>query len=104
MPPFWKRWWFYFLEVLVLAGLVVASTVSSRFERFERYSSVITFVTIITIFEFVMISIEPSVDNISGGVPVFKLFMNILLAMSLTPLERKFAAWLDENKHRFQQK
>ncbi|WP_299456251.1 triple tyrosine motif-containing protein [uncultured Microscilla sp.] len=104
VPPFWKRWWFYLLEVLVLAGLVVASAVSSRFERFERYSSIITFVTIITVFEFFMITLEPSVDDISGGVPVFKLFMNILLAMSLNPLERRFSAWLSENKHRFQQK
>lgn len=102
VPPFWKRWWFYFIEVLVLVGLVVASAVSSRFERFERYSRLITFVTIITIFEFFILSLEPSVDNISGGVPLFKLFMNILLAMSLNPLERKFADWLSENKHRFQ--
>lgn len=102
VPPFWKRWWFYFIEIIVLIGLIVASAVSSRFEKFERYSKLLTFVTIITVFEYFILSLEPSVDNISGGVPVFKLFMNILLAMSLNPLERRFADWLSKNKHRFQ--
>lgn len=101
VPPFWKRWWFYFIEIIVLMGLIVTSAVSSRFERFERYSKLLTFVTIITVFEYLILSLEPSVDNISGGVPVFKLFMNILLAISLSPLERIFAGWLSKNKHRF---
>jgi len=94
VPPFWKRWWFYLLEVLVLGGLIAASAVSNRFNKFKRYSSLLTFVTIITIFEYIVLSIEPTVDDFSGGVPVFKLLMNIILAMSLNPLERRFSAWL----------
>ena len=94
VPPFWKRWWFYLLEIFVLGGLIAASAVSNRFNKYKRYSSLLTFVTIITIFEYIVLSIEPTVDNFSGGVPVFKLLMNIILAMSLNPLERRFSAWL----------
>ena len=96
VPPFWKLWWFYLLEIFVLGGLIAASAVSNRFNKFKRYSSLLTFVTIITIFEYIVLSIEPTVDNFSGGVPVFKLLMNILLAMSLNPLERRFSAWLSK--------
>lgn len=100
VPPFWKTWWFYLIEILVLLSLVMASAASSRFEQFERYSYILTFVTIITVFEFIVLSLEPSVDDFSGGVPVFKLFMNIFLAISLNPIERKLARWLSKNKHR----
>ncbi|WP_045114754.1 triple tyrosine motif-containing protein [Microscilla marina] len=100
IPPFWKTWWFYLIEVLVLLSLVFASAASSRFQKFERYSYILTFVTIITVFEFIVLSLEPSVDEFSGGVPVFKLFMNIILAISLNPIERKLAMWLSKSKHR----
>lgn len=100
IPPFWKTWWFYLIEILVLLSLVFASAASSRFQKFERYSYILTFVTIITVFEFIVLSLEPSVDEFSGGVPVFKLFMNIILAISLNPIERKLAMWLSKSKHR----
>ena len=100
IPPFWKTWWFYLIEIVVLLSLVFASAASSRFQKFERYSYILTFVTIITVFEFIVLSLEPSVDEFSGGVPVFKLFMNIILAISLNPIERKLAMWLSKSKHR----
>ncbi len=98
IPPFWERWWFYLLEVGVLVGLIIVSTLSNRLERWKRYSHILTLVTIITIFEFIVLYLEPSVDDFSGGVPIFKLFMNILLAISLNPVERRFTAYLSRNK------
>lgn len=98
IPPFWKTWWFYLIEIVVLLSLVFASAASSRFQKLERYSYILTFVTIITVFEFIVLSLEPSVDEFSGGVPVFKLFMNIILAISLNPIERKLAMWLSKSK------
>lgn len=99
IPPFWKTWWFYLIEISVLIALLLAAAVSSRFSKFERYSYILTFVTIITLFEFIVLSLEPSVDNFSGGVPVLKLVVNIILAISLNPIERSLAAWLSKNKH-----
>jgi len=100
IPPFWKTWWFFLIEFSVLVALLLAAALSSRFARFERYSYILTFVTIITVFEFVILSLEPSVDDFSGGVPVLKLAMNILLAISLNPIERRLAAWLSKNKYK----
>lgn len=99
IPPFWKTWWFYLMEICVLLSLMLAAALSSRFSKYDRYSYILTFVTIITVFEFIVLMFEPSVDDFSGGVPVFKLFMNIILAISLNPIERKLAAWLSKNKH-----
>ena len=100
IPPFWKTWWFFLIEITVLIALLLAAALSSRFSKFERYSYILTFVTIITVFEFVVLSLEPSVDNFSGGVPVLKLVVNILLAISLNPIERRLAAWLSKNKYK----
>ena len=100
IPPFWKTWWFFLIEISVLIALLLAAALSSRFSKFERYSYILTFVTIITVFEFVVLSLEPSVDDFSGGVPVLKLAMNIVLAISLNPIERRLAAWLSRNKYK----
>ncbi|OJJ14941.1 hypothetical protein BKI52_41040 [marine bacterium AO1-C] len=100
IPPFWKTWWFFLIEISVLVALLLAAALSSRFSKFERYSYILTFVTIITVFEFVVLSLEPSVDDFSGGVPVLKLAVNIILAISLNPIERRLAAWLSKNKYK----
>lgn len=88
MPPFWQTWWFYTLQTFILGGLVFATYYYNRTEKQNDLTHTLTFVTIITVFEFLVLMIEPFVDDFSGGVPIFKLVMNIILAMSLNPLER----------------
>lgn len=97
-PPFWQTWWFYGLESLVLMVLVFLSYFYSRSPRVQQWSQILSILTIITLFEFIIHLIEPFVEEVSGGVPVFKLLMNIILALSLHPAERWFKSWLGRQK------
>lgn len=87
-PPFWETYTFYALQTLFFLGLLIASFFLSRRGKYSTLSYVLTFVTIITLFEFLILLLEPYVDDFTGGIPVFKLGMNILLAISLAPIEQ----------------
>jgi ligand-binding sensor domain-containing protein len=91
-PPFWETWWFYLIQVSVLFGLLGASIVYSRNSADSKVATIITLVAIITIFEFLVLLIEPYLDAFAGGIPLFKLIMNILLALSLNPIEK----WIND--------
>ncbi len=87
-PPFWETWWFYLLQIVVLFGLLATSIFYNRRGADSKTATIITLVVIITIFEFLVLFIEPYLDAFAGGVPLFKLLMNILLALSLNPIEK----------------
>ncbi|WP_288003994.1 two-component regulator propeller domain-containing protein [Thermonema sp.] len=87
--PFYETWWFYILEILFLLSLLLLSIYLNRRKKDARATSILTIVSIITTVEFIIIMVEPYVDNFSGGVPVFKLVMNVILAYYLLPLERR---------------
>ena len=87
-PPFWETWWFYLLQIGVLFGLLATSLFYNRKGADSKTATIITLVVIITIFEFLVLFVEPYLDAFSGGVPLFKLLMNILLALSLNPIEK----------------
>lgn len=93
-PPWYSTWWFYLIQVSSLLGLVVLSYVANRSGGNSRLSHILTFVTIITIFEFIILIFEGYLDQFSGGVPVFKLLMNVVLAVSINPLEKLFTKLL----------
>ncbi len=97
-PPFWETYWFYGLQISVMLGLLILSFVFSRSGKNATVAYILTFVSLITIFEFVILLLEPYVENFSNGIPIFKLGMNILLAISLNPLERYVKTWLKEPK------
>jgi hypothetical protein len=74
------------------------SYVANRSGGNSRLSHILTFVTIITIFEFLILFFEGYLDRFSGGVPVFKLIMNVVLAVSLNPLEKLFSRLLSKEE------
>ncbi len=97
-PPWYSTWWFYLIQVSSLLGLVMLSYVANRSGGNSRLSHILTFVTIITIFEFLILFFEGYLDRFSGGVPIFKLIMNVVLAVSLNPLEKLFSRLLSKEE------
>ncbi len=87
-PPFWETYWFYGLQIGVLLSLLLLSFLFNRSGKRSRLSFVLSLISIITVFEFLFLLFEPYVDDIANGIPVLKLGMNIMLALSLSPLER----------------
>ncbi|KOY85198.1 hypothetical protein AD998_02655 [bacterium 336/3] len=97
--PFWQTWWFYLMQIGVLFGLLLTAVIYNRKGAESRVASVITLVAIITVFELLFLLIEPLIDNFSGGVFVFKLVVNILLAVSLIPMEKKIQKYLQNSEY-----
>lgn len=85
--PWYETIGFYIFQILFLLLLLAISYLFNKTNKESKLSYFLSLLTIITIFEFIILLIEPTVDNISGGVPIFKLVMNIILAFSLNPLE-----------------
>jgi tetratricopeptide (TPR) repeat protein len=46
----------------------------------------LTFVTIILSFEFILVVLDPHIENFTGGIPITKLAINSLLAFIFAPL------------------
>lgn len=86
-PPFWQRWWFYASEISFFALLLVVTIAFNRSKSNSRWATFLTFIVILLVFEFINNSIDAYVDLYTGGVPVFKMLMNVALALLLNPLE-----------------
>jgi hypothetical protein len=86
-PPWWETGWYYFGQTMFFLILVSMTIFLNRGKGGSRFAEIIAFVTIITVFEFAIMLIEPLFEDYTSGVPVFQLIMNILLAMSLVPIE-----------------
>ena len=87
-PPFWKTGWYYASEILFFTVLIAITFYINKTKTKSRVGTILTFATILFIFEFLNIYIELYVEDYAGGVPIFKLIMNMTLAGSLNPLER----------------
>jgi len=91
--PIWNRWWFYALEVLLMAFLIFLSFRFTSNPTQNKIGNLLTLVCILIIFETVLIYVSDYVNVFTGGIPIFQLIMNVMLAGTLQPLEqsiRKF--------------
>lgn len=86
-PPWYKTSWYYACQFGFFGFLVFITLYLNRSKRDSEYTAVITFIALITVFEFIIFLIEPLVEPLFGGVPIFQLLMNIVLAISLNPVE-----------------
>lgn len=83
IPPYWKRSWFYALEFVVFASLVMLSfRLSTRYRIISRFLSLIT---IILLIEFIQTVIGSSI--ISDDTPVLAFLVQFLVAILILPVE-----------------
>jgi hypothetical protein len=91
-PPFWETTWYYGAVILFFATLLSITIFINRRSK-NRNTFAISFMTILTllvIFEFINVTIEPYIEGIAGGIPVFKIVLNLLVAGLFFPLEKLF--------------
>jgi hypothetical protein len=82
-PPYWKESWFYALEFLIFASLVILSfRLSTRYRIISRFLSLIT---IILLIEFIQTVIGSSI--ISGDTPVVEFIIQVVVAILILPVE-----------------
>lgn len=83
IPPYWKQPWFYAMEFMVFATLVVLSfRLSTRYRIVSRFLSLIT---IILLIEFIQTVIGSSIVN--DDTPVIEFLIQFVVAILILPVE-----------------
>jgi hypothetical protein len=83
LPPYWKRIWFYALEFLVFAGLVMLSFRLST--RYRIISRILSLLTIIMLIQFIQTVIGEMFATKTS--PVMDFFVQVLVAFMILPVE-----------------
>lgn len=83
IPPYWRQSWFYALEFLVFASLVILSfRLSTRYRIISRFLSLIT---IILLIEFIQTAVGSSIVN--DDTPVEGFLIQFVVAILVLPVE-----------------
>ena len=92
LAPYWKRSWFYLIELIFFGGLMTISVIiNRRTHRFTILSRLLTYLTLIFIVEFVQTVAEAKFETNQS--PVINFFIQVAIALSILPAElvlRKF--------------
>lgn len=83
IPPYWKRSWFYALEFIVFASLVILSFRLST--RYRIISRLLSLITIILLIEFIQTAIGSSI--VTDDSPVMEFFIQVFVALMILPVE-----------------
>lgn len=99
-PPYWKRTWFYFLQIFsVVALFTVTYFIGKKGTATKRYVvRLMLFSSFFITLEYVENFIDPLVSDFFGGAPVFRFFLNFLLALLVMPVETIISRWLMERQ------
>ncbi|MGC1243408.1 MAG: two-component regulator propeller domain-containing protein [Chryseosolibacter sp.] len=99
-PPFWRRTWFYLLQIIsVLTLFVLTYFIGRKTIATKRYVlRLMLFSSFFITLEYVENFIDPLVPDIFGGAPVFRFFLNFLLALLLLPVETIITHWLMDDE------
>lgn len=101
LPPYWKRPWFYAMEVSVLSLLVLLSVrLSVSNSKYQMVSRVLSLLTVIIFIQLAETSIYSLISIQSS--PVIEFLIQVVIAMLVLPLEsrlRKFMQDAAEGKY-----
>lgn len=91
LKPYWERWWFYALQILFFTVLIIitfqVSKKSKEAEKNKWVLRILVYVCLFIIFEYLQNFLEPYTENYIGGAPVFRILINLVLALLLFPVE-----------------
>jgi hypothetical protein len=86
LPPFWKRWWFYALEVLFFGSLVVLSLrLRGSNEKYRYVSRFLSALTVIMLIQFIQTALTSTISIKST--PVADFFIQVFIALLVLPVE-----------------
>ncbi len=72
------------LVVILLIAMMIIPRMPISFWWIEGF----VFITFLLIYEFLLVVTEPWVDGLTGGIPIFKLGINIAIALLFLPFHR----------------
>lgn len=83
LPPYWKRTWFYALEFILFAALVLLSLRLST--KYRVVSRLLSLLTIILLIQFIQTVIGEVFETRAS--PVMDFFVQVLVALLILPFE-----------------
>jgi hypothetical protein len=93
LPPYWKRWWFYALEFIVFAALVILSMrLSGMNTKYRLISRLLSMITIVLLIQFIQTTVYSLVEIKSS--PVIEFVIQVLIALMVFPIEHYLRKWM----------
>lgn len=101
VPPYWKRTWFYALEFVFFALLVVISLrLSAANNKYRYVSQLLSILTVIMLIQLMQNTAESLISV--QTTPVVDFFIQVFIALLILPLEyrmRRFMVEASEGKY-----
>lgn len=88
LPPYWQTWWFYSLEIAFFSILILISIRLNTTNQSSYLTKTFTFLTLILFLEFLATILENNLEGYVEESPVYTFVINVVLALSITPIER----------------
>jgi ligand-binding sensor domain-containing protein len=88
LPPYWQTWWFYALEIVFFSLLILISIRLNTTNQSSYLTKTFTFLTLILFLEFLATILENNLEGYVDESPVYTFIINVILALSITPIER----------------
>jgi ligand-binding sensor domain-containing protein len=88
LPPYWQTWWFYLIEIIFFSILILISIKLNTTNQSSYITKTFTFLTLILILEFFATILENNLEGYLDDSPVYTFIINVILALSITPIER----------------
>ncbi|WKV10656.1 triple tyrosine motif-containing protein [Marivirga harenae] len=88
LPPYWQTWWFYSLEIAFFSILILISIRLNTTNQSSYLTKTFTFLTLILFLEFLATILENNLEGYIEDSPVYTFVINVVLALSITPIER----------------
>ena len=86
-PAYWKTLWFTSAEIAVMILIIILLVMLSQKIQNRLVTKILIFACVFTIFEYIHTQLEPYIDSFAGGPAIFKVLVNLLLALILFPVE-----------------
>ena len=92
VPPYWKKTWFYALEVAFFSILVILSIqLSAMNERYQIVSRLFSLLTVIMLIQLIQTAVYTTMASYSlidvRSSPVVDFFIQVSIALLVLPLE-----------------
>jgi hypothetical protein len=93
LPYYWKRWWFYALELIFFSLLVLASIRLGRSDnRYRVVSQILSMLSIILLIQFIETGISSFIEFKSS--PVVQFIIQLGIALVVFPIEAQLQKFL----------
>ncbi|HET8861198.1 MAG TPA: triple tyrosine motif-containing protein [Marivirga sp.] len=88
LPPYWRTWWFYLLEIIFFSILILISIRLNTTNQSSYLTKTFTFLTLILFLEFLATIAENNLAGYVDDSPVYTFIINVVLALSISPIEK----------------